>query len=541
MSTTRPAVVRRALVRWLSRGAWTQWLLGLAPVADQPTERGLIMVQIDGLSRRQLERALAAGKMPYLKGLLDAGGYRLHTLYSGLPSTTPAVQGELFYGVAGAVPAFSFRANQSGRIVRMYDSQPAVQVEQSLAGRGRPLLRGGGAYFDVFGGGAAEAHFCSTSLGWGGLLRQTNPLRLAVLLLLNIWSMLRVCVLLVLEFCLALLDFARGLYSGRDFLKELKFVPTRVAICILARELATIGAKLDIARGLPAIHLNFLGYDEQAHRRGPSSRFAHWTLKGIDDAIARIARAAGQSSAPRYSVWVYADHGQEAVDSYRRRHGRSVAAAVAGVYADLRGTARPAPPADGVGEETLRVRQLGGRRMQRLLPVHGDDPAPGEDDITVAAMGPVGLVYLPGAPESHDIEPLAAALISEAEIPMVLANVADGSVAVWTRAGRFRLPDDGAQVFGADHPFLAEVSAEMCALCRHPDAGDLVICGWQTGAKPMSFPIENGAHGGPGPEETRAFALLPNAVVLAPADPHLRPLALRTAALAHLRRLDTAG
>jgi hypothetical protein len=69
-------------------------------------------------------------------------------------------------------------------------------------------------------------------------------------------------------------------------------IPARVGINILLRELITIGSKLDIARGLHIVHLKLLGYDEQAHIRGPTSNFAHWSLKGIDDAIERISRAA---------------------------------------------------------------------------------------------------------------------------------------------------------------------------------------------------------------------------------------------------------
>jgi len=65
-------------------------------------------MQIDGLSRAQFERALAANRMPFLKRLIQRERYEVHTFYPGMPSTTPAVQAELYYGVKSAVPAFSF-------------------------------------------------------------------------------------------------------------------------------------------------------------------------------------------------------------------------------------------------------------------------------------------------------------------------------------------------------------------------------------------------------------------------------------------------
>jgi endonuclease/exonuclease/phosphatase family metal-dependent hydrolase len=539
---TRVSALVHAIGHLLSRSEWMVRILGLPRVTEKPMAPGLVLIQIDGLSRSQLERALGAGKMPFLSHLVMHERYHLHTLYSGLPSTTSAVQGELFYGAETAVPAFGYRDRKSGQIFRMFEPQSAASVENEIKERGAPLLQGGSAYLDIYTGGAAESHFCPASLGWGRVLRGANPVVLATFVLMNAYSLLRTGVLLVLELVLAVGDLLRGLIDGRDFLKELKFVPTRVAICILLRELVTIGAKLDVARGLPVIHLNFLGYDEQAHRRGPSSMFAHWTLKGIDDSIARIWRAARRSRARTYDLWLYADHGQEDVEAYPKRYGRSIGSAVAEVFAEIRGQGLSRRPEEALGVETQRVRHLGGRRIQRLLPVYqGDwDKADG-GDITVTAMGPVGFVYLPDALGRSERDRLATDLVAAAQIPMVLARNGDGTALVWTRAGRFRLPQDRTAVFGEAHPFLDDVAVDMLKICHHPDAGDLVICGWERQGRGITFPVENGAHGGPGPEETRAFALLPDHAIL-PSRPnsYLRPRDLREAALTHLGRRERA-
>ena len=50
---------------------------------------------------------------------------------------------------------------------------------------------------------------------------------------------------------------------------------------------------------------------------------------------------------------------------------------------------------------------------------------------------------------------------------------------------------------------------ELKELCFHPDCGTFVISGWRLKGRSVSFPYENGSHGGPGPEETDGFALLP--------------------------------
>jgi endonuclease/exonuclease/phosphatase family metal-dependent hydrolase len=476
--------------------------------------------------------------MPFLKSLMTREHYCLHTLYSGLPSTTSAVQGELFYGVETAVPAFGYRERESAQIFRMFEPRPAAKVESALKDRGVPLLRGGSAYLDVYTGGAAESHYCPASLGWSGILQSANPVALATFGIMNAYSFLRTGVLLLLELMLAVGDFARGLINGRDFFKELKFVPTRVAICILLRELTTIGAKLDVARGLPVVHLNFLGYDEQSHRRGPSSKFAHWTLKGIDDSIARIWRAARRSQARDYDCWIYADHGQEDVEAYPKRYGRSIGAVVAEVFGQIQCQSLARHAEEALGVETQRVRHLGGRKIQRLLPVYeGDSDKVDSSEITVTAMGPIGFIYPPFDLGPTERDRLAEELVAAAHVPMVLARNENGTALAWTRAGRFQLPRDRASVFGHEHPFLDDVAADMVNLCHHRDAGDLAICGWQRQGRAVTFPVENGAHGGPGIEETRAFALLPDHAALPIRNKaYLRPRDLREAALTHLGR-----
>ncbi len=525
-------LVFRALRRWLSRSEWAVRLLGLSVSRQTATAPGLVLIQIDGLSYRQLEGAFRNGRMPFLAHLRATEGYHLHRHYSGMPSSTPAVQGELMYGVKGAVPAFSFLDRQTGKIRRMFDPDSAATVERSLLAEGEPLLAGGSSYSNIFTGGAAESHFCPSSLGWGFLLKAANPFALAFLVLTNALSAVRTAVLLVVEVVIALVDVVRGLIDGRDLLRELAFIPSRVVICILLRELITIGAQLDAARGLPIIHLNYLGYDEQAHRRGPTSRFAHWSLKGIDACISRIWHAAKRSNRRSYDVWVYSDHGQEEVVPYPVLCGRRLDEAVAEIFQRVAKTAGIEPEVGLRGEQSQRVRLLASRTAQKVLPIYAQsEAAPDDADVTVAAMGPVAFVYLRRSVRRGIGDKVARELVDTARVPLVLAVEGDGQVTAWTQAGVFSLAAQGAQVLGGDHPYLAEVTRDLAALCRHPNAGDFVLCGWAKGTQPCSFPFENGSHGGPGPEETGAFALLPWDAPLAGLDrDFLRPGDLREAA-----------
>jgi len=538
-----------ALRRAVSRSEWAVWLLGLPRSKDTATEPGLILVQIDGLARSQLERAMRDGRTPFLSRLMRQERHRLHSLYSGLPSSTPAFQAELFYGEKTVVPAFSFRDRASGELVRMYYPEPAQKVEERVREGRVALLDGGSAYCDVYSGGAPEAHFCASTIGWGGLLAAMNPLKLAALIAGHGWSLLRVAVLMVVELFVALVDCARGVFSGRELIKELTMVPARVAVSIMMRELVVIGASMDVARGLPVVHLNLLGYDEQAHRRGPSSAFAHWTLKGIDHAIWRIWHSARRSMRRDYDVWVYSDHGQEETVPYPNMAGRSIDEAVREAVESVLTAEGVAQARDdgrkpvrrraaGLSAEMQRSAWLGRGWLARLFsPRPLGDAEAAAANLTVAAMGPVAHVYLQSPPDPEDRRAIAERLVSEQQVPMALVTGEDGTVTAITSEGCFELPHEAAQVLGHDHPFLDEAARDLVALCRHPDAGHLVLCGWRHGASAISFAWESGAHAGAGPEETHGFALLPvDARLPHHGRTYLRALDLREAALDRLGR-----
>lgn len=532
----------RHVRRFFSRSHWLTRLLRLPVREGKASRPGLVMIQVDGLARAQLERALASGEMPFLKTLIKREHYKIQTMYSGLPSSTPAVQAEVFYGVKTAVPAFSFVDRESGEMVRMYSPAAAAMVEQQCSAQcDVGLMSGGSSYSNNYTGGAniEEAHFCASSMGWGEALRAVNPLTLTMLILTNINSVIRIIVFMLIELVISVVDFFRGLATGRSFLKELKFIPTRVAICILLRELCVIGGKIDISRGLPIVHINFLGYDEQSHRRGPSSKFAHWTLKGIDDAIHRLYAEAELARWRNYEVWIYSDHGQCASTSYFKLQGYTIEAAVTSAIARIQEGGIPVRPGGREGVETHRVRMLGGRNAQRLFPV--TDSATVTDktaEVQVVGLGPVGFVYFPGEVAPETLTHIAVELATTHRVPVVITGRSGDQLRAWSIDGEYFLPQQTAELFGEDHPFLADIGEDLERLCRHQGAGELTLLGWRKGSQNITFATENGSHAGLTHEETSAFNLLPaDAPLQCNTQGYCRPVDLHRAALRHLGRL----
>lgn len=506
----------------------------------------LLLIQIDGLGYTALQQALAKHKMPYLAQLLRSQGYCLQPIYSGLPSSTPAVQGELFYGIEQSVPAFGFLPPHSRKPTHLLNTQTAQQLQQYLQAQcPSPLLQQGSSYCNLFTGGAPQPHFCVADFRWNSGFNGQQLKRALVFCLFNLPALLRTMGLALVECALALYDALRGSSRLTHLPQEWGFIPSRVAISIILRELTTLGVQMDIAKGLPIIHANFLGYDEHAHRRGPRSAFAYWSLKGIDYALKRLDQAARHSPHGPYHVWIYSDHGQEAAQAYTQATGKTLQERLNRVYQALTTpstTPHGTPSAWPTLSEHLARAQL---LSAHFWPFKWAKAAKNEvksAPCLAVAFGPLGFIYPPKPLTDPLLLALAQGLVKEAQVPWVFirtqgAKQLSAPFTALNASGQYLFPQQAAAFLGADHPYLAQACKDFIALCQHPLAGPITISGWQPKGTPLTFGTENGAHGGPGRHECQGFLAIPSQ------DQHhfpqsptpLRPKSLRLAAQSVLK------
>lgn len=531
--------------RRLSRSEWAIRHLGLTPSEGTSEQPGLLLIQIDGLSRIQLEHALESGQMPFLRRLRQREGYELHTFYPGMPSTTPAVQAELYYGVRSAVPAFSFYDRAMRKLGRMWDPEWAKAHEARCAEEAEGLLRGGSSWSNIYTGGAAqsESHFCAASIGLGDMWRSKKIRNLFVFVVLNLATALRIAGLLLVEFAVAFVDAVRAVVSGRWVYREFLLLISRVFVGVGLRELLTISGQIDVARGLPIVHLNFVGYDEDSHVRGPGSRLAHYSLRGIDRAIRLIAKAAHRSRRRDYAVWVFSDHGQERTRSIFEKNPGGVEAILHECLEisqrfdpAWRRQPRAWPTSVWLSRGRLNQARLErDRAADRLTPEE-------EKTFTVAAMGPVGHVYFAEPKSGEQRRVLARRLVTQGGIPGVLLRDETGEVTWFHARGEARVPEDVPALLPHPEALREEIAQDLARFAAHPDFGDLALLGWSPWETPLSFAPERGAHGGPGPQETQGFALLPANTPLPVGTEHfIRPSALRLAARHHIGREGLPG
>jgi endonuclease/exonuclease/phosphatase family metal-dependent hydrolase len=525
------------LRRRVSRSEWAIRHLGLAPSEGTAEEPGLLLIQIDGLARSQLEKAIGQGRMPFLRRLIRRNGYLLHNFYPGLPTTTPAVQAELFYGVRSAVPAFAFLDRQQQNLSVMLSPACAKEREAACAAQADGLLRGGSSWSNIYTGGAGqhESHFCIATNGLADMWRTGKIRNIFVFSLLQLPAALRIFALLCVEFGAAVKAAIQGIRRGQRPGQEFAMVLSRVFMATGLRELLRIGGKVDVARGLPIVHVNFVGYDEHAHRRGPGSRFALRSLRAIDRAVKGLWREAHKSTRRDYSVWIYSDHGQEHTRSFALEHEGGVERIVREVYEQV-----------CAGRTAVAAKPTAHTHPQpegpRAWHHHGATDAPQyfvsspDQPFVLAALGPVGHLYFKERLTDAQARELAQRLVQDRGVPGVLLKTSDGAMTWWHARGTARVPDEVPALLEAHAPELrTEIARDIARWLQHPHAGDLVLLGWSPWDAPWTFAPESGAHGGPGPEETRGFALLPAGTQLpAGTEAFIRPGAFRLAALHHL-------
>ncbi|HET9599111.1 MAG TPA: alkaline phosphatase family protein [Anaeromyxobacteraceae bacterium] len=494
--------------------------------------RRLLIVQLDGVSRRRLEWAMREGHMPFLARRLDRGRAGLTGARSGVPASTPAFQAGLFYGVSPSVPGFTWYDRRDGREIRMDRSTDAAAIEASLSERNPPLLRGGTSYFSIFSGGAALPHFCLSGLAgeWelGALSEGFSWHDALASLLVHSLTAARTA-------GRGTYELGVGVWQGRRWsarrgrLKhEPRFLVHRLLVGALMRELLVEGVIIDVARGVPIVYCDLLGYDEYAHRRGPDAPEAVVHLRSMDRALAALFAATEAVPELRYDVFVLSDHGHVATKPFQAFTGLSLPEYLA--LADG-GVAVPRRVGD---EEALRLSQTRalraafqgfprwlrrpvGRRfdaLERSALGHALGFAR-RDRVVTAEAGDLAHVYF-----TDERAPVGLDVI-RARHPGVLAALAEsraiGLVAV--RNGRRGV----ALVGGAEHDLMREedvrrlphpepglLATYLADLVSMPHSGDLVVLGWRgEGKVPVAYAWEFGSHGGVAPEELETFVVHP--------------------------------
>jgi hypothetical protein len=533
-------LMARARKRKPRRLSWLVSRLGLSRSDFTPERRGFIAIQIDGLGYYVAKGALTRRYLPFVRKLVKRRGWSLQRYRVGLPATTPASQLGLMYGDNWDVPGFRWLEKDTRTLRITKSSAVCAAVERRIRGRSPKggILRHGASYCNMFSGDAETSTLTLSTLGeaHAGRLRWTD---LFIFLTLSLGLFLRIVFLSLWEALLEFYDHAQAVQEGRPTRDEGAFPIIRAATNVVFREIATQGCLLDIYRGVPFVYLNYSGYDEVAHHRGPNSPFAKIVLRTIDSQVRRIVRATERYGARAYDVVLLSDHGQSTTIPWEHLHGQSLTEFILEHVAEARLLRLGADHrAKQVGRslafaawlrelEWMLPRALGPaiRWMARWMADRLPDEAAGidwsaEGEIMIAPTGSLAHVYFTATEQPMTIEEVRAAhpslveaLVAHPSIAAVAARASGGAVEIMSAKGSLRVEAAARHLVG-EHPLGAFMEGEehvvdVVRLVSMPHAGDLVLFSSKDKGRVVNFQVEMGSHGGLHLDEQSAFILTP--------------------------------
>jgi len=489
---------------------------------------GIAILEIDGLSRPLLERAIRDGRMPTLARWVREGTHRVAGWDCGLPSQTSAAQAGILHGDNFDIPAFRWYEKASRRLFVSNHPRDAADIERRVA-RGPGLLAGGTSLCNMFSGGAVKSVMTTSTLpdARGEVRRYTAPY---YWYFLSPYHFTRTFVLMLWD---VLSERAGAVYQ------HLAGVRPRVArgathpllravSAVLLRDISVHMLVEDMFAGVRVSYTSFVGYDVVAHYAGVDRGEALRVLRGIDAQIGRLERAAAAAPRP-YRFVVLSDHGQSSGTTFRQRYGQTLEELVRTL---LRGEHTLH---SSVGSDESRAHldallaevRLGGR-LAALTPLMAADairrddgesgPRAGAADVVVCNSGNLGLVYFTDLPARATLETIdhrypgvVKGLASHEGVGFVLVRSARHGALALGREGAHYL--DSGRVEGHDPlaPFGAHAADHLRRLDSFPNVADLVVnsCVDPATGEVAAFEEQVGSHGGLGGAQTDAFLMYP--------------------------------
>ncbi len=541
-----------AVGRWLVGASDAAYVIGHAtrlrrlrrsPIPDPP-RRGLVVVQIDGLSETVLRRAVASGQAPTLTRWLRNGSHIFQPWWAGLPSTTPASQAAILYGDDRTVPGFRWWDRDAGRLVVSNRPTDAALVESRLPAGTGVLRKGGVAVSTAFTGGADHSFLVFSravrrqGLGSGDAFVPlfASPFLLPRTVLLTFGEMAKEA-------------FQARRQRTLDVQPRIRRKPSYVALRgitnVLLRTTNLVVVADQMSRGAPIIFVDFVDYDEIAHHAGPERPEAMRALEGLDALISEL-EAVALRLPTAYELVIWSDHGQSLGSTFEQLTGSTLAQRVRELMADdavelleasggddwgpmnalvvaTVGSTGRRPDSYVMGPDRIEPRRKE-RRQARRSPPRKDVP-----DLVVVGGGNLGMIWFPELAERPTLAEiddrwpgLVPGLVLTEGIGMVLAAVGPGqAVAIGAKGTRRVGGAADGMVDGSDPlaPYDIRGIHDLRRLTGMANCGDLVVVSTvdQFG-QVHAFEHQVGSHGGLGGPQNEGVLIHP---VSLPVDPDL--------------------
>ena len=475
---------------------------------------GIIFLEIDGLARPVLQRAIRDGNTPQMASWLETGNYHLSSWEPDLSSQTGASQAGILLGSNDDIPAFRWVDKPTGKVIACSSPSDCAAIEERLA-TGAGLLTGGGASRGNLFSGEADAMILTVSRM--SAEKRANPGYRAFFAIGS--NVTRVLVLFIWEVWLELVAatrqrrrkvWPRGHRGG-------KYPLLRAALCVGVRDLIVFGVLSDMMRGRPAIYATFSSYDEVAHHSGLERPDTLEALRKLDQQFGRIERA--RAFAPRpYKIVVLSDHGQTQGATFKQRNGYDLQELVERSLTDGQVARLAAGDENDAAVGRAVAEATGGTTDE-------DGEAAGDRDVIVLGSGNLGLIYLMERPERLSLEEiekrhprLIETLRRHPHIGFLLVRSREhGALVLGPRGSRY-LDEDRVEGQDPLAPFSRSAADHLRRTDGFVHVADIMVGSFYDPELEQGCAFEEliSFHGGLGGPQTEPFILRPVELPLPP-------------------------
>jgi uncharacterized membrane protein YvlD (DUF360 family) len=509
-----------------------------AEPVDPEAGRGVVMLEIDGLSYWHIKKAVEEGYMPTIKKLIDEQGYQISRADCGIPSSTPACQAGILQGNNVNMPAFRWLEKETNTMV---SGGPQMAEVEPLLSNGHGLLEGGSSIGNMFSGDADKAILTFSRLRTSDEEEKKKRAEDMYLLMRNPYFFMRVLVLYFGDVVREVWQYMQQrrkdvqprlnrLHNGYPFL--------RAATNIFLRDVGAYFTILDIVRGVPAIYTLWAGYDEVAHHSGPWTRDAMLTLHQFDSTVRHILTAIERDAPRPYEFIMLSDHGQSFGHTFKQRYDMGILDFVKEQLPQDTSAVETGGGDDGTIGVSAMMGELQNLEDNKMTGIVGDavvtqaqramksnlDQQPGTQEVdpakvTLSYSGNMALLYFDLFQRKITLNELNSAypgmvdaLVQHEGIGFVVGYEDDGQPVAFGKNGARNLHT--GDVVGED-PLLPFGDVELRAwqvrrIADFPNAGDLILNStlYEDGTVAAMEELI-GSHGGLGGEQTDAFIFHP--------------------------------
>ena len=157
--------------------------------------RGLMMLEIDGLSYWHIKQAIDKGLMPTLSQMIEEDGYELSHVDCGLPSMTSSCQAGIMFGDNHDIPAYRWYDKEKKKLY--VSASDATELNARYA-HGQGLMRKGSSIMNMMAGDAEKSLFTMANMWSGTEEEKKHRAQDVALLMLNPYFLMRMLVIFLL-------------------------------------------------------------------------------------------------------------------------------------------------------------------------------------------------------------------------------------------------------------------------------------------------------------------------------------------------------